>query len=140
MTAVMKVVIDTNVLVSSLSSKSVYHWIIEALFNERFELYVTDEILFEYEEILRLKYSEKVANNFMLALQELPNVHYAQVYFRWNLIKDEDDNKFVDCYVAAGSSYLLSNDSPFSVLKKIQFSKVNIINIDEFKIALSNYK
>ena len=136
----MKVVIDTNVLVSSLSSKSVYHWIIEALFNERFELYVTDEILFEYEEILRLKYSEKVANNFMLALQELPNVHYAQVYFRWNLIKDEDDNKFVDCYVAAGSSYLLSNDSPFSVLKKIQFSKVNIINIDEFKIALSNYK
>lgn len=136
----MRVVIDTNVLVSSLSPKSVYHWIIEALFNERFEPYVTDEILFEYEEILRLKYSEKVANNFMLALQELPNVQYAQVYFRWNFIKDEDDNRFVDCYVAAGSSYLLSNDSPFSVLKKIQFSKVNIINIDEFKIALSNYK
>ncbi len=62
------------------------------------------------------------------------------MYFRWNLIKDEDDNKFVDCYIAAGSSYLLSNDSHFSVLKKIHFPKVNIINIDEFKIALSNYK
>ncbi len=63
-----KVVIDTNVLVSALSSKSVHHWLIRALLNERFQLFVTDEIVLEYEEVLRAKYSETVANNFLRQL------------------------------------------------------------------------
>jgi hypothetical protein len=31
------------------------------------------EILFEYEEVLKAKYSESVATNFLTALKELPN-------------------------------------------------------------------
>ena len=69
---VIKTVIDTNVFVSSLSSKSVFHWLIELLLNEQIELYITDEILLEYEEVLKSKYSEKVASNFLIALNELP--------------------------------------------------------------------
>jgi predicted nucleic acid-binding protein len=38
-----KLVIDTNILVSSLSSKSKYHWLVQGLLSEKFELYVTDE-------------------------------------------------------------------------------------------------
>jgi putative PIN family toxin of toxin-antitoxin system len=87
-----KTVIDTNVLVSALSSRSIYHWLIEALLDEKIELYITEEILLEYEEVLRSKYSETVASNFLVALRELPNVHYAHVYFRWNLIKDPKVN------------------------------------------------
>lgn len=48
-----KTVIDTNVLVAALSSKSVYHWLIELLLDEQFELYLTGEILLEYEEVLK---------------------------------------------------------------------------------------
>ena len=132
-----KVIIDTNVLVSALSSKSVYHWLIQALLNERFQLFVTDEILLEYEEVLRTKYSDAVAGNFLIAIKELPNVHFTHVYFRWNLIKDQDDNKFVDCYVASGSQYLLSHDSDFSVLKTVPFPKINVLKIDEFKLILA---
>jgi putative PIN family toxin of toxin-antitoxin system len=131
-----KTVIDTNVLVSALSSKSMYHWLIEHLLDEKFDLYITDEILLEYEEILKAKYSELVATNFLTALKELPNVYFAHVYFRWNLISDPDDNKFVDCYVAAGAQYLLSHDSHFSILKKTPFPKVNIVKIQEFETVL----
>ena len=70
-----KTVIDTNVLVSALSSKSIYHWLIELLLDERIELYVTEEILLEYEEILKSKYSETVASNFLVSLRELSNVN-----------------------------------------------------------------
>ena len=132
-----KTVIDTNVLVSALSSNSIYHWLIELLLEEKFDLYVTDEILLEYEEVLKAKYSEKVATNFLTALKELPNVHFAHVYFRWNLISDPDDNKFVDCYVAAGAHYLLSHDTHFSILKRIPFPKVNIVKIREFEEAMA---
>jgi uncharacterized protein len=98
-----RVIIDTNVLVSALSSKSQYHWLGELLLEEQLELFVTEEILLEYEEILKIKYSENVASNFLLSLRELPNVFYSRVFFRWKLITDPDDNKFVDCYIASGA-------------------------------------
>ena len=133
-----KTVIDTNVLVSALSTKSIYHWLVDLLLDEKIELYVTEEILLEYEEILKSKYSETVASNFLVSLRELPNVYYGHVYFRWNLISDPDDNKFVDCYIASGAQYLISHDTHFSVLKSIMFPKVNIVRIEEFEAALES--
>ena len=133
-----KTVIDTNVLVSSLSSRSEYHWIIELLLEEKIELYLTDEILLEYEEILRSKYSETVASNFLIALKELPNVYFTHIYYRWNLIKDPDDNKFVDCYIASGAEYLVSNDAHFSVLKTVNFPKVIVVKLQEFEKVLKH--
>lgn len=132
-----KVLIDTNVLVSALSSRSVYHWLIDALLEERFQLFITDEIMLEYEEILKIKYSEKIANNFLMALKELPNVQFVHVYFRWDLIRDPDDNKYVDCYVAAGADYLISHDSHFSILKSVPFPRVNLLKIEEFNVILN---
>ncbi|HEY4112218.1 putative toxin-antitoxin system toxin component, PIN family [Puia sp.] len=131
-----KTVIDTNVLVSALSSRSPYHWLIENLLEEKFELYVTNEILLEYEEILKAKYSEHVASNFLVALKELPNVYITHVYFRWNLIRDPDDNKFVDCYVAAAAHYLVTHDSHFSVLKNVSFPHINAVRIQEMETVL----
>jgi putative PIN family toxin of toxin-antitoxin system len=129
----MKVVIDTNVLVSALSSKSVFHPLIIALLDEQFELCVTDGLFMEYEEILNIKYSETVASNFLTALKVLPNVCFTHVYFHWNLItNDPDDNKFVDCYIAAGAQYLVSNDTHFSILNSVAFPKVIVLKIEEF--------
>ena len=75
----MKVVIDTNVLVSALSRKSQYHWLVQQLLDEKINVHVTDEILLEQEEVLNQKYSYSVANNFVTALKELPNVYFTQV-------------------------------------------------------------
>ena len=127
-----RLVIDTNVLVSCLSSKSMYHKLIQALLNEEFQLFVTDEIMFEYEEILKLKYSYEVANAFIAALKELPNVAYIKVYFKWNLLTDEDDNKFADCYLAANAQLLITNDKGFEQLRKVDFPIINIIKLEDY--------
>jgi uncharacterized protein len=131
-----RTVIDTNILVSALSSKSQYHWLVESLLEEKLELSVTEEIFLEYEEVLKVKYSENVASNFLLALRELPNVFYSRVFFRWNLISDPDDNKFVDCYIASGAQYLITHDSHFSILNSVAFPKVNVVSIEEFKTSV----
>ena len=131
-----RTVIDTNVLVAALSSKSQYHWLVELLLEEKLEVSVTEEILLEYEEVLKVKYSDNVASNFLLALRELPNVFYSRVFFRWNLISDPDDNKFVDCYIASGAHCLITHDSHFSILKSVAFPKVNVVSIEEFKTAV----
>jgi len=129
-------VIDTNILVSALSSKSQNHWLVELLLEEKLELSVTEDILLEYEEVLKTKYSDNVASNFLLALRELPNVFYLRVFFRWNLISDADDNKFIDCYVASGAHYLITHDSHFSILKSVVFPKINVVSPEEFKASV----
>lgn len=44
----MTVVIDCNILVICLTSRSPYHGIYQALVNEKFNLAVTSEIILEY--------------------------------------------------------------------------------------------
>ncbi len=133
-----KAVIDTNILVSALSSRSIHHWVVAMLLNEELELYISDEILLEYEEVLKVKYSETVATNFLIALNELPNVHFTRIHFRWNLIhNDPDDNKFVDCYVASGADCLVSNDTHYSILKSILFPSVRVVKIEDLQHFLN---
>lgn len=128
-----KVVVDTNALVSSLAAKSEFHKLIRLILDEDVSMFVTDEIMFEYEEVLHEKYSETVAQNFLSALKEIPTVEYVNIYFKWNLLtQDEDDNKFVDCYLAANAEYLITNDTGYNILKKIDFPKVNLIKLEEF--------
>ena len=137
----MRVVIDTNVFVSSLSSKSKFHWVIKLLIEGQFQLCVSAEIFLEYEEKLKEKYSQGVANSFLNSLKELPNVVYIESFYHWNLIqKDPDDNKFADCSVASNAHYLVSNDRHFAVLKQNQFPPINIITLEEFEtiILLAN--
>lgn len=70
----MLVVLDTNILVSSLSRRSESNWVIQALLRGAFDLAVSNEILTEYEEILAQKYGQRAAADFLDALDILPNV------------------------------------------------------------------
>jgi putative PIN family toxin of toxin-antitoxin system len=133
----LKVVLDTNILLVSISSKSKYHWIFSNLLDGKYELYITNEILLEYEEIIASKYSEDVAKNVIRTLLHLENVLLMTPFFKWNLIvNDKDDNKFVDCYLISNGNVLVSNDKHFECLKEIDFPKVNVIRIDDFRDIL----
>jgi putative PIN family toxin of toxin-antitoxin system len=133
----LKVVLDTNILLVSISSKSKYHWIFSNLLDGKYELYITNEILLEYEEIIASKYSEDVAKNVIRTLLHLENVLLMTPFFKWNLIvNDKDDNKFVNCYLISNGNVLVSNDKHFECLKEIDFPKVNVIRIDDFRDIL----
>lgn len=129
----MKVVIDTNCLLVSISPFSKYHWLFENIINENITLFVTTEILAEYSEIFGNKLSIDVANKAIKTLLELPNVKPIYIHYHFSLIyTDPDDNKFVDCAVAANVDYLVTNDKHFNVLKDIPFPKINIVKLEEF--------
>jgi len=46
------VVLDTNVLLVSISSRSPFYWLYQALQEERYHLLVSQSIILEYEEII----------------------------------------------------------------------------------------
>ena len=133
----MKVVLDTNVWVISLTARSPYHSIYQALLKQQYELIVSHEILLEYEEILNEKYGEATTGRFLNLLHLLPNVHFITTYFHWNLIEsDKDDNKLADTAIAASADYVVTEDTDFDVLKRINFPKLAVIKIDAFANSL----
>ncbi len=129
----MTVVIDCNVLVMCLSSRSPYHTIYQSLIQRKFNLPVTVDIMLEYEEIIQQKYSTRTAHSLISLLTELPNVHHVRPSYKWQLITtDPDDNKYCDCAIAGQANYIVTEDRHFDVLKTISFPSVAVISIDTF--------
>ena len=133
----MRIVLDTNCLLVSVQEYSKYFWLWQTFCNKNLALCYTDEILNEYQEILSYYYSEAMGKYVIDAILNAPHAEPITVYFKWRLItNDPDDDKFVDCAISANANYIVTNDKHFNVLKKIDFPKVNIVDIDTFKKIL----
>ncbi len=127
------IVLDTNIFLVSIATKSKYRPIFDALIAGKFILAVSNSILSEYTEILERKTNAVIANNVTELLLALKNVVKTDVYYRWNLIKqDADDNKFVDCAIAANAQFIVTNDKHFRELKNVNFPKIEVISAEEF--------
>ena len=134
----MRIVLDTNVLLVSISSHSKYHWIYQEYLSGNFTLCVTGEILLEYEEVITIHMGKEIAAAVIETIINNKNTILADVYYKWNLIEiDKDDNKFVDAGLAANVLFIVSEDRHFDVLKKTGFPKIEVLNIEEFRNALS---
>ncbi len=132
-----KVVLDTNVLLVSISKRSKLHWVFRALLDEKYELCVTTEILNEYAEIIEQHMGQEASESTMGTIENLSNVNFTTSYYRFRLLNDEDDNKFVDCAIAANASFIVSHDTDFSMLRSIDFPNVNVINTESFRKVLN---
>ena len=129
----LKVVLDTNIVLSSVSPHSPYRLVFDKLDDFSYELAISTEILLEYEEKLSEIFNPQVAQLTLDVMMINPNIHLISPSFQTRLIyPDLDDNKFVDCAFAANAHYLVSNDRDYHILRKTSFPKVNLLKIDEF--------
>lgn len=88
----LKDVIDTNCLLASISPKSVWYRLYELFEEEKFEWYVSNEILTEYEEKLTDIYSASTARLVLTILMVAPNVSFQEAYYKWQLIEQDADD------------------------------------------------
>lgn len=134
----LRVVLDTNVVLRAISSKSNLADLLDKLYQEAYEVVVSNEILSEYEEKITQFYGFPIAKTFLDFLIILPNTRRIEPYFRLNLIvSDIDDNKFVDCAFSANAHYIVTDDKHFKVLQKIKFPNIPIIKAEDFKHLLN---
>lgn len=133
----MRVVVDTNVLLASISRKSSSHCLFHCISEKKFEIAYTTDILIEYEEQISEHWTKEVAIATIQSLIELSNAIPTTLFYKLDLIEaDKDDNKFVDCAFASNSTYIVTEDKHFNVLKKINFPLIKVVNIAEFKEIL----
>ena len=129
----MRIVLDTNSLIQSISPKSVYHDVWLSVLTGRNTLCVSNDILEEYAEILNRLAGKETADLVLNTIIECKNVVFLTPYYHFNLITaDPDDNKFVDCAIQANARYIVTNDHHYDVLRQIEFPKVGIIKLMDF--------
>ena len=69
-----------------------------------------------------------------------PNVIRKDPHCTFALIEaDKDDNKFVDCAIAANAKCIVTEDKHFRVLKNIPFPKVEVLGIEELSLYLERW-
>ena len=135
----MRIVLDTNCLIQSISPKSAYHDIWLSILNGKNTLCVSNEILEEYAEILNRLAGKTTANLVLNAIIECRNVMFFTPYYRFNLISaDPDDNKFVDCAISGNAEYIVSNDSHFRVLNEIDWPRLQLVTIQDYVKGIGN--
>jgi uncharacterized protein len=135
----LKVVLDTNVLLRCISRKSAFALVLDKLYDGAYELYLSNDILFEYEEKITEVFSKETAELIIGAFALLDNVVKTEVYFQLNIISaDADDNKFVDCAFAANVNFIVTEDKHFNILKTVTFPSINVITLDAFKEILTS--
>jgi uncharacterized protein len=129
----LRVVIDTNVFVESISNTSSYHRIFTNFISGKFFVCTSNSILLEYEEVLYSLHRQENVDRFMDLMRISPFVMFISPSFYYNLIyKDPDDNKFVDCAITGQADFIITSDKHFEVLKNVEIPKVNVIHPREF--------
>ena len=78
----------------------------------------------------------EAAENTISTIINLKNIEFVTAWYRFLLLTNTDDDKYVDCAVATNTDFIVSHDSGFKLLKNIPFPKAVVINSDDFKKKL----
>lgn len=133
----MRIVLDTNSLIQCIGRHSIYRDVWLSVLKGRNTLCLSNEILFEYEEILCRFFNKDLAASVINTIMECGHVELVNPAFHFNLITaDPDDNKFVDCAIQANARYIVTNDGHYNVLRHIDFPKVDIVRLMDFLLMM----
>ena len=106
-----RVVLYTNCLLASISSRSDFLVVWRGLHAGKYILCVSNDILAEYEEVIASKATPIIAKHVVDALVDSDYVEFFVSLFKLGLLtQDPDDNMFVDCAFVANATFIVSHD------------------------------
>lgn len=129
----MRVVIDTNVLVSAiLKDRDPEVVILFIVGHNEMEWIVSPEILMEYREVLARPKFGLPAETLRAWLDMLNRYTITWTTdLKIDFPRDRKDAKFLSCAMAAGAEYLITGDRDFSGMQRVL--STTIISVSQFK-------
>lgn len=127
----MRIVVDTNVLISGVFFGGFPKVILSAIVDDKLTACATTEIIDEYEEIVQEMIARKQGHLKRDLLAPLIQaLEIIEPVSRVQLSRDPDDDKFLGCAKDARALYIVSGDKDLLVLK--EFENIQIITAKEF--------
>ena len=123
----LKIVIDTNVIVSALKSRNGFSFkLLSMIDDERFRIVISVPLIFEYEDVLRRNKSQ-----IKLSFSEINDIlnyicligEQKQIFFLWRpFLKDPKDDMILELAVESECDYIVT------------FNKKDFKNIEKFNL------
>jgi putative PIN family toxin of toxin-antitoxin system len=130
----MRIVVDTNVIVSALVFGGLPRRVFEAAEDGRCEFYYSAEIQGETRRVLRDKFGwdEDRLDRYLPALWNMGE--RVTAHRRINAVKDDpDDNRILECALAAGAEVIVSGDG--HLLRLTAYEGITILTPRSFLTA-----
>lgn len=129
----MKVIIDTNILVSAAIRDGTPEIVIQFIVDRpEFEWIVSQEIMTEYIEVLqrrKLKLTKEVQQEWIDLLQTVTRL--IEVNIEVDFPRDRKDAKFLACAIAANTDFLITGDRDFEDVQMLE--NTTIVSVKDFK-------
>jgi putative PIN family toxin of toxin-antitoxin system len=133
----MKVVIDTNIFISSFLGGNPRK-IIDLWRDGKISLYLSKDILDEYIDVLQrigLKNEEEIKELLSLFAKGF-NILFSMKTPKIRVVKDDpDDDKFIECAVALNAEIIITGDKAIEAMG--EYMGVKILTLQQF---LKTYK
>ena len=127
----MRIVIDTNVVVSAVFFGGRPRELLEELFSNHIEAFASPEILIEYKETfdeLCSRYPDRPVRIPITQIAAACKIVIPDKQF--HICRDPDDDKFIDCAEAGKCIFIVSGDKDLLSLTKVE--NIEIITVSEF--------
>lgn len=127
----MKIVIDTNVMISGVFFGGFPRKVLSAVVSGQITACATTEIINEYEEIIQEMVERKQGHINRTILQPLIQLmDIIAPISHVKLSRDPDDDKFLGCAKDAHALYIVSGDKDLLVIE--QYEGIQIVTAREF--------
>jgi uncharacterized protein len=124
-----RIVIDTNVIISSLIQKSYPYTIVNELFiDDKIEMCVSEELMAEYYDVLRREKFAKFHDFFSRAEALLVEIETKATMFkpkiRLNLISDADDNMVLELADESIADFIITGNTTDFIFPTYKETKI----------------
>lgn len=129
----MKVIIDTNVVVSAaFKDRDPEKIILFIVTHHDFDWIISSSILEEYESVLarkKFKLPKDILQAWSQVFRSIPTL--VEVDTCLSFPRDQKDAKFLECAMAINADFLITGDTDFSGIK--QLGRTKILSVSQFK-------
>ena len=127
----MKIVVDTNVIISGVFFGGAPGQVIKAIVSSKVTAYSTTDIIDEYMEIVDEMISRKQGSlNRNILMPFINSLEMIEPKTHIEVSRDPDDDKFIECAKDAGALYIVSGDKDLLVIE--EYDGIQIITAKEF--------
>ena len=127
----MRIVIDTNVLVSGVFFGGFPRKILSSVVSQKITACATAEIINEYQEIVQEMIDRKQGHIDKAILTPLINaMEIIEPITHVEICHDPDDNKFLGCAKDSQALYIVSGDKDLLVIE--EYENIQIMTAKEF--------
>ena len=126
-----KVVLDTNIFVSSIYWKGPSHKVVSKALDGEIKVFTSIEILQELDKVLRRDFDEPddIVHRQISLIVDYATIITSSVKLAV-VKKDPDDNKIVECAVSCNADYIITADKHLLELK--EYAGIKIVTANEF--------